>query len=165
MARHEADREDLMTEATAYVERVEFTVAGLKSIVVAGLRKDRTLTIYFDQDSMYQFNHEGRIRRALVDGVLFRSGNNTLSKLNRRRTEHETVLERNDLPPAELARFLAEMDHRIQRVVSSIDDGTANVTRVVPADTETQMLKTIAQRLRATRQASPRVARPINATR
>jgi hypothetical protein len=165
MARHESDREDLMAEATAYTRRVEFTVVGLKATIVAGLRNDDTLAIYFNQDPMYQFSSNGQLRRGLVDETLFRAGSNTLSKLKRRRTEQETVLESSDLSLGELTCFLQEMDRRIQIVQASIGSGTAIVTRTVPPDAGPQILKIVAARLKSALHASPRVAPPINTTR
>ena len=46
MARHEEDREDLLAEATALVERAELVVEGAAESVVIGFRRDGCASIY-----------------------------------------------------------------------------------------------------------------------
>jgi len=151
-----------MADATAYVNRVELAIDSMNSVVVAGLRKDNTLAVYFDQDPMYQFNADGQIRRGLVDGVLYRAQGGTLSRLSRHRTDDETVLKRTDLSSTQLAEFLNALDERIQSLASSIEHGNASVTESVPADAGHQILAIVAKRLKLVLQASPRIAPPIN---
>ncbi|MEZ6122354.1 MAG: hypothetical protein R3C49_04145 [Planctomycetaceae bacterium] len=111
MARHEADKEDLMVEATALVERAEYqcrsddSEACSWSVVTVGFRRDQSLSVYFDQNPFYQFDPEGRLRRAHVDGLLYRSQTTTLACLQRARTETATTLLRRDLDESELRQF------------------------------------------------------------
>lgn len=164
MTRQESDREDLIKEATAYRTRAEFAVQSAQTVFV-GIRRDEVMAIYFDQDPMYQFDANGRIRRALVDGVLFRAQGETLSRLSRQRREQETVLERTDLSSDELTAFLDTMDDAIHSFVNEIDNGSAVIQRAVPSDTETDIPERVKQQLLNVLSTSPRIAPPINSTR
>ena len=70
MARDESDREDLLREATALVERIELAPADAADDehIVAGFRRDGALSIYFGADPVYHFNSAGELRRAYCDG-------------------------------------------------------------------------------------------------
>lgn len=136
MARHEADREDLMREATAFRQRAEFTVPGEPEPVFAGFRDDGRLSIYFGADPMYQFDPNGALRRAYVDGALYRSQGETLARLVRQRLEKETILQRQDLTFDELFTFLAQMRQRCERLWTSLRSGAAQTVRRVPEDEE-----------------------------
>ena len=148
MSRNESDKEDLIREATALVQRAEYAFvhenhsdeeartsatehnSGNTStsgdpatsnarLVTAGFRRDGSLSIYFDQDPFYQFDSEGRLRRALEAGDLFRSQQDTLARLTRVRSDTQTTLQRTDLSCAELDRFR----ERLQAAVTAFRDG------------------------------------------
>ena len=124
MARHEEDKEDLMTEATALVDRAEYRrredVPGIAHsdvrwyMVTIGFRKDGSCSVYFDQNPFYQFDHEGRLRRAHWNGLLYRSQTNTLACLERSRSSEATTLLRRDLSPNELQDFRDHMRNMIE---------------------------------------------------
>src|SRR5688572_26999220 len=69
MSRRESDREDLLREATALVERVELLVPGEGEPVVAGFRRDGSLSVFFGPEAVYQFNSAGELRRAFAGGL------------------------------------------------------------------------------------------------
>ena len=71
MAREEADREDLMREATALVQRAEFSAGGKP--VFVGFRTNGAASVFFDSDPVYQFNSNGELRRAFVAGDALQS--------------------------------------------------------------------------------------------
>src|SRR5262245_19900425 len=106
MSRHEADREDLMAEATALARRVKLSVPGEVERVVAGFRATGRLSIYFGGEPVYHFDAEGRLRRAFVNGLLYRTQGTTLARLRRERSAEVTELRRRDLSPTELRQFL-----------------------------------------------------------
>ena len=83
MARHEDDREDLMREAVALTDRVELSVDGFESLITIGFRSNSAMSIFLGPDAVYHFDPEGRLRRAFVDGLLFRSQHTTLAMLRR----------------------------------------------------------------------------------
>lgn len=131
MARHEADREDLIREAVALKTRIEWDVPGEPEPVVTGVRADLSLSVFFGQDPVYHFNPEGQLRRAFVDGFLFRTQRDTLARLHRKRSESETTLLRNDLTEAELAEFLAAMRTRLAALRDALQSEAATELRSV----------------------------------
>ncbi len=134
MARHEADREDLMAEATALRERVELELPGESEHVVAGFRDNGGCSIYFGPDPVFHFDDGGGLRRAFVAGDLYRSQEKTLARLTRTRTGSAVHLVRHDLDPAELTRFIAGMRDHLQRLDDALAGGAARVVQQVPAD-------------------------------
>lgn len=131
MARHEADREDLIHEATALCPRVEWQVVGEPGIVFAGLKRTGALSIYFDQDPVYQFDEHGRLRRAYVDGCLYRSDGQTLARLQRERSATQTMLLRRDLTPTELTAFQARLHRRVAALEQRLRSGEVTELRHV----------------------------------
>lgn len=147
LARHEVDREDLIAEATALVERAELRLPGFRDVVVAGFRRTGNWSVYFGPDPVYHFTAGGALRRAFVDGDLYASRGVILSRLRRARTESEVQLQRHDLTPDELHRFLAALAERLARLLSVLQAGSADVVRQVPpeADVAARLLKVVTQ--------------------
>lgn len=142
MARQEAEREDLMAEATALRERVEFAVAGLAEPVVAGFRTGGQWSLYFGSDPVYHFSDDGALRRAFLGGDLYRSQGQTLAQLVRTRTGDQVLLVRHDLTAGELARFMDRMSADLASLKIAIETGAVRVARQVPNDAnlETKLL-------------------------
>ena len=134
MARNEANREDLIREAVALTERAEFRINGSIELVTIGFRTTRAMSVFIGQDPVYQFDPEGRVRRAFVDGFLFRSQHTTLARMVRERTETQTLLVRTDLNDSELADFRSRMLSVLQSLQQSIMNGSAVISRSVPSD-------------------------------
>ncbi|MGE5194861.1 MAG: hypothetical protein ACM3U2_20405 [Deltaproteobacteria bacterium] len=134
MARHDADREDLMAEVSALRERVELELPGEAEHVVAGFRDNGGCSFYFGPDPVFHFDAVGGLRRAFVAGDLYRSQSRTLARLTRTRTGSEVHLVRHDLDSAELARFLAGMREQLQRLRDTLTIGSARILQQVPAD-------------------------------
>ena len=120
MARNEQDREDLMREASALTQRIEWQSGEDSERITAGFRRTGGLGVFFDQDPVYQFDADGALRRAFVDGLLFRSQHSTLAELRRVRTPQQTTLLRRDLNAAELADFREAMRNRLADLHSSL---------------------------------------------
>lgn len=134
--RHESDREDIMREATGMRRRVSLSVQGLPEPIVAGFRSNGFFSIYFDQDPVYQFNDQGQLRRAYRGGFLFRTQGTTLAKLERVRTETQTVLQRTDLNSIEFAKFLAEMKRFLRQLCEAGSANNIVVHEVIPTESE-----------------------------
>jgi hypothetical protein len=132
MARNEADREDLIREAVALPERVELQVSGFVEPVLIGFRDTSAMSVFVGQDRVYQFDPEGRLRRAYVDGFLYRSEHNTLARLQRVRTATETRLLRHDLDAGPLEEFRTAMTESLRPISSAIRSGTVKILRAVP---------------------------------
>jgi hypothetical protein len=131
MARHESDREDMIREATALRNRIEWQLPSESEPVFAGVRSEGSLSVYFGPDPVYQFSPAGGLRRAYSGGFLFRTQGTTLAKLHRERSTEQTTFLRNDLTDDELAQFLRRMDERLDQLRQCITDGSAIQLRSV----------------------------------
>ncbi len=117
MARQESDREDLLREATALVERIELApAAGDGKDVVIGFRRDGAASIYFGTDPAYHFNSSGELRRAYCDGLMYKAEHGQLVSLERIRRENEMQLVRRTLTDAKEAEFLATLLRRLREL-------------------------------------------------
>lgn len=132
MSRHEADREDLMRDATALCERVELRLACRAEPVVAGWHRDGRCSIYVGPDPVFHFDAEGRLRRSFSAGDLYRSQGHTLARLRRARSEDSSNLERHDLTPDELEAFLTEMRTRLEELHQELHADQVTVLRETP---------------------------------
>jgi hypothetical protein len=135
MSRTESDREDLLREATALVERIELTASddalGMTTIV-AGFRKDGALSLFFDADPVYQFNAAGELRRAFCDGRLYKADRTRLVSLDRHRTATEVQLLRQELTADEKQAFLANMQRKLHALTMLLERGDYTVIGQVP---------------------------------
>lgn len=132
MAREEQDREDLMREATALVERVEFLVEG-KSIVV-GFRPNGAGSLFFENDPAYHFSATGELRRAYVAGMLYKAERGRLVALQRMRSEREVALMRHQVDETQTSDFLRSLEDRMKSLQLAIDEQRAAVLSQIPAD-------------------------------
>ena len=133
MARHEADREDLFAELVTAEARWELRIAGWDQPVVTGVRPRGIWSVYFSPDRCYHFDAQGGLRRAYIDGVLYRSEGTTLTRLVRERSDSETTLLSRSLTDADLAELLAEMRGWIQRFRNALNSDGFQVLRSEPA--------------------------------
>jgi hypothetical protein len=136
MSRHEADREDLMAEATALCERIEIALPGEAEHVVAGFRDEGRFSLYFGPDPVFHFDADGALRRAFVGGDLYRSQAQTVARLMRSRAGTAVNLVRHDLDAGELETFLAAMQARLDQLLAALRSGAAQVIQQVPADVD-----------------------------
>jgi len=135
--RLEVDREDLMREATALRQRAEFDVRGESESVIAGYRPNGSLSIYFGPDPCYHFDPDLRLRRAYVDGDLYRTQGTTLARLHRDRTSGTVDLQRHDLTPNERTQFMERVIERLSRFAASVEDLTVRCVQQIPKDGDT----------------------------
>ena len=136
MDRTESDRDDLMAEAVAMTRRVELTIPGEETLIVTGFRANGWLSIYLGPDLMYQFDEHGRLRRAFVNGLLFRTQGTTLAQLHRQRTDTETILLRRDLSNSELAEFRLALFNRATAFHERLTKREVVIVRQVPVEDE-----------------------------
>lgn len=134
MARHESDREDILREATALVERAELMAPGEAEPVVVGFRSQGAASVFFGGDPVYQFNAAGELRRAYAAGLLYKAEQGRLVALQRERTASEVQLVRQELTAEESARFAAGALARLQRLAAAIAAGEVRVSRQWPAE-------------------------------
>jgi len=134
MARQEHAREDLIAEATALVERVEFLLAGVTEPIVAGFRPEGSASLFFGDDPVYQFNARGHLRRAYVGGRIYKAAAGRLIEMTRDRQANRVTLVGRELPPAESAEFIDALRARLDDLASKLESGQAQVLAQVPPD-------------------------------
>jgi hypothetical protein len=132
LAREEQDREDLLAEAVALVERVEIELPDSGGRVIAGFRRDGCGSVYFDADPAYHFNSRHELRRAFAGGRLFKAQRGCLVALQRVRTASEVQLVRHELSDAETTEFLRELAWRLQSLEASLRAGAFRLLGQVP---------------------------------
>ena len=129
--RIEADREDLLAEAVNLCERIELRVPGSHDAVTIGCNDLGHWSFYFGAEPMYRFDAEGRLRRAVRDGKLYRTQGGTLAELTRVRLEQETQLQRRDLSPTEVEAFLGEVRTHLSHLHQEFTTGRCHTLREV----------------------------------
>lgn len=121
MARQEDDREDLLAEATALVERVELCSPKFTVPVVVGFRSQGAVSFYFGAQPAYHFTAAGELRRAYAEGLLYKAERGKLVSLDRRRCEGQVQLIRHELDAAETHQFLLALSQTLQALRESLD--------------------------------------------
>lgn len=123
MARHEADREDLLREATALVDRVELRTNDEPEPVVVGFRRSGCGSVYFGAEPVYQFNSSGQLRRAYQDGQLLKAEAGRLIGLTRCRTANQVQLLRRAWDAESTTAFLLDARRRLERLRQALAEG------------------------------------------
>jgi hypothetical protein len=138
MAREESEREDLLREATALVERIELAPIGGDDgeHVVAGFRREGGLSIYFGSDSAYHFNSTGDLRRAFANGLLIKAAHGQIVSLDRRRQASEVQLVRHAFSDIEQSQFLSDLERRLADFSRQCDASQWIIVGQVPADAD-----------------------------
>jgi hypothetical protein len=161
MAREESDREDLLRDATALVERIEFAPTGTSdgAHVFAGFRADGALSIYFGADPVYHFNSGGELRRAFCDGWLIKAEAGRLVAMERKRQEHEVQLLSRELSDDAQAAFLGSMSRRLHEFEQRVRSNSHSIVGQVPADADVagRVVATLTELVEVKVAKSPRV--------
>jgi hypothetical protein len=160
LRRDESDREDLLREASALRRRIELRWPGRVEPVVAGFFEDQRLAIYLTAETVYQFDPEGRLRRAFIEGRLYRTGQSTLAELTRERSINATQLRRRDLPADELEEFFRVMRNDLAEVRDAIHGNPSILARQIPEDEP--ILPRLIERLNAILSGSSTLAPAMN---
>lgn len=134
MAREESDREDLLREAVALVERVELRVADEPEHFTAGYRANGALSLFFGPDPVWQFNAAGELRRGYLAGKLLKADGGRLVEMARERTAEETRLLSRPLALDEQQSVLREAERRIGKLHAALAAGEYEVVGQVPAE-------------------------------
>jgi hypothetical protein len=136
MARHEHDREDLLKEASALVERASLRREGQDEEIIVGFRRDGSASFYFGSARSYQFNTAGQLRRAFVGDLLYKAEAGKLVALARRRTEQAVELVRDELDAKATRDFLDEMWSHLEQLHRAIVAGRLTVIGKVPPEAD-----------------------------
>jgi hypothetical protein len=138
MARQETDKEDLLREATALVERVELATVSHPhgSHITAGFRLDGAASIFVGADPVYQFNAAGELRRAYCQDLLYKAMHGRLIHLRRVRTQDEVQLLRHELTEAEQNTFMTKMKDALADLAAALTRGECKIIGQVPKDAD-----------------------------
>jgi hypothetical protein len=136
MSRRETDREDLLREATALIERAELQVPGFDEPVIVGFRKDGAASVFFGADPVYQFNTAGELRRAYIGGLLYKAERGKLVSLRRERSETEVALIRRELAGDEAKSLLRSLNDRTMRLREALASGSFTLIGQAPAEAD-----------------------------
>jgi hypothetical protein len=146
MTHEESPREDLLREATALVERIELVPrveAGQSSLtvfpgrtIVAGFRRNGALSVFFSEEEVYHFNAPGELRRAYLNGHLYKAVKGQLVVLTRLRTPEQVELRSQPLTVAEQAAFTARMSKSHAALASDLAADNFVVQRQVPPNVD-----------------------------
>ena len=134
MARNEQDREDLMKEATALVRRMEFSVNQQEETIFAGYKRNGSLSIYLHPDLVYHFDDQCRLRRAFIAPYLYRTEGDSLTRLERVRTETTSQLAAVKLRPENLSLFQKEMIDHLEKLKIAFTANQVNIHQQIPED-------------------------------
>ncbi|HTQ37693.1 MAG TPA: hypothetical protein VMJ32_01625 [Pirellulales bacterium] len=136
MAREEVNREDLLRQATALAARVELAAAGCEEPIVAGFRRDGAASFFFGQQVVYQFNAANQLRRAFLNGRLYKAHCGRLVQLTRHRTAESVDLLHHNLNDAETAQFLADALSRLQSLHRMLSTLQLRIVGQVPTEVD-----------------------------
>jgi len=136
MPREEHDREDLLQEAGALVERISLRIAGSDDELVMGFRRDGSASIYRGGDSVYQFTSEGQLRRAYLGPLLYKAERGRLVSLRRERADKAVQLIRHELGPGETREFLDAMQASLEALQQALARQRFTVLGQVPHDAD-----------------------------
>lgn len=136
MARQEVDREDLLREATALVERIELDVDSWPEPVVVGFRRGGEGSVYFGADPVYQFNLLGELRRGYLGGRLIKAERRCLVVMDRQRSETEVTLIRTPLDAAASQELLANARRHLSELLTRLEVGCFREIGRVPLDAD-----------------------------
>ena len=132
MARQEQNREDLLAEAKALVERVSLRIDGTDEETVVGFRRDGSASLFFGATRVYQFTSQGQLRRAYVDDLLYKAESGRLVALRRQRTDQAVELVRHDLRDDEAEAFINEMRRHLDKLQRALTADRFSLVGQVP---------------------------------
>src|SRR5690349_14124535 len=132
MAHRESDREDLLREATALVERAEIRIPSEPEPVIIGFRRDGAASFFFGAEAVYQFNSAGELRRAYIGGLLYKAERGTLVSLRRQRSDSEVALLRTELPAEEAQKLLSLACDRLMRLQQALLSDSITLIGQIP---------------------------------
>ena len=134
MPRQQHDREDLLREATALVERISLRLSGHDKEIVVGFRRDGSASIYWGGSRVYQFTSGGHLRRAFVGDLLYKAEQGRLISLMRERKNDVVELTRRALSETQAQTFLIEMRERLERLHDALAKKSFTVLGQVSAE-------------------------------
>ena len=136
MAKQEVDREDILREATALVNRVELAVSGRSEgdNIVFGFRKCGSLAVYFGAEPVYQFNANHALRRAYDQGYLLKAVDYLLVCMRRERQDGALQLRSTSWDAEKTREFVGQVRQDMSQLMEAIAAGEVQVNGFVAAE-------------------------------
>lgn len=134
MARNEQDREDLLREATALVERVELMLPSHPEPVVVGFRTGGAMSIYFGADPVYHFTADGKLRRAFIAKLLYKAVGGKLVEMRRQRIDGEVRLVSRQLTEAAQNERIDDLGNLLTDLFACLRHSNYHLVGQVPED-------------------------------
>lgn len=139
MAKQEVDREDILREATALVNRVELKVLGRADgdHIVFGFRECGSLAVYFGSEPVYQFNVNQALRRAYHQGCLLKAVDCLLVSMRRERHDRKLQWISTSWDDEKTREFVGQVCRDMSQLVIAIETGEVQVIGFVTAMQQT----------------------------
>lgn len=141
MARNEQDREDLLREATALVERIEIqprvmvaTPDAAPDSIVIGFRRDGCASFFFGVSPVWQFNRAGELRRGYYEGRLLKAERGRLIAMQRERHPDEVFLVREELSREQERLILEQAEMMLRELQALLAAARFTLVGQVPAE-------------------------------
>lgn len=134
VAREPQQREDLMRDAHALVERAEIVWHPDEPPLIAGKRRAGAVSLFFGEDPVYHFTSEGKLRRAYVAGLLYKAEGGRLFEIERVRVPGAVEMRSRPLTATEEAHFLGAMTVKLRQALDAFDRGAHAVVAQYPAE-------------------------------
>ncbi len=122
MARSEQDREDILREAKALVNRAEYQSPLWPEPIVIGRRAIGAISLFLGQDPAYHWNSQGELRRAYAQGLLYKAQHGQLISLRRERSDTATELINQPLTAIAQEQFLSQVLQHVGLVLQILRD-------------------------------------------
>ena len=136
MAKDSQDREDLLRDAVAMVQRIELRLAGSEHDVVCGFRDDGALSIYWGQDDVMQFNAASEWRRGYWQDRMLAAYQRKLHWLDRSTPSARTQLSPTELTAQQHEAYVAHVNQRLEQLSGGISNHEFQRVGQVPAHQE-----------------------------
>ena len=145
MARQEEEREDLMREAIALVNRCEIKVDFLDDTVVVGFRKDGSPSFFFGQNEVYQFNRHDQFRRGYDGQSLIKSVDGKIVGMHRQRQDDRVNLVSKPFSAAESQAYTRKILDRLSELRSCLLNGNSQILNQVTTDSNIDLSSRISE--------------------
>jgi len=147
MAREIHERENLLRDATALVQRVELKITAtaraghspnrgfdllLPHTLFAGFRSQGQASLYLDDDPVYHFNQAGKVRRAFIDGQIIKAQHGQLVSWLRHQADQRVEMLPHRLAPHEQHEWLAALGQRLKALRQVLETRTYKLAGQIP---------------------------------
>ena len=132
MAKDAEDREDLLRDATAYVARIEFNIPDVDHEIFCGFRENDAFSLYWGQDTVFQFNANAELRRAFWQDRMIASFKHKLNWLERDENAARMRMRRVPMPEIESNELLDAYASCRRTIVDTVSQARHSIVGEFP---------------------------------